>query len=113
MKTIIKTFVIASTAAVALAGSINASANATEALKGCKAKIAEDSRLVGQDINARMDSLKSRGRNMNFIIDINATTAGGMTSKWQATCQARGTGKVNSLELAQVSADGEMVVADN
>lgn len=113
MKTFIKTFAIASTAMVALTGSITAGASTTDALKSCKAEIAQDSRMTGQQLNARMDSMKTRGRYTNFTIDVRATNAEGATSEWVATCKARGTGRVESLELAQVSADGEMVVAES
>ncbi len=113
MNTFIKTFAVATTAVIALGGTINASAASTDALKGCKAEIAQDSRLAGYKLNARMDTMQTRGRYTNFTIDVHAKNADGVTSEWLATCKARSTGRVDSLELAQVTANGELVVAEN
>lgn len=113
MNTFIKTFAVATTAVIALTGTINANAGSTSALKGCKAAIAEDSRLAGYKINARMDNMQTRGRYTNFTIDVRAKNADGATSEWLATCKARSTGRVESLEMAQVTANGELVVAKN
>lgn len=113
MNTFIKTFAVATTAVIALGGTINASAAATDALKGCKAEIAQDSRMADYTVSARMDNIQTRGRYVNFTIDVKAKNADGATSEWLATCKARNTGRVESLELTQISANGEVLVAKN
>ncbi len=110
--TLIKQSMITAAALTALAASLPATANTTAALKACKAEIASDARFAEQRVDSRMDSLKTRGRYTQFTIDVRASDGNGDSSEWLATCKARNTGKIESLDIAQVNGS-ELQVADN
>jgi hypothetical protein len=113
MNTLIKSIAVAATATIALSTGINANAGTTQGLKSCKAEIEQDSRMAGYKVDSRMDSLKVRGRYTNFEIDVRATATDGSTAEWTANCKTRSSGKVETLELAEVSSNSSMVVAEN
>ena len=92
--------------------SFNAAAGTTEALAACKSGIAEDARLAQySSVSQNTDEIKPRGRFTNFEIKVNAETADGESARWVAKCKARNSGKLESLELVQISGSGANQVA--
>ncbi len=89
-------------------------AGSSEALAGCKAEIAGDSRLSQfETVYQNTKDIKRRGRFTSFEIKVNAETANGETSSWVANCKARGNGKVEELQLVHVSGSAEAQVAQS
>lgn len=89
-------------------------AGPSEALAACKTEIASDAQLRGFDsVRQNTDSIKRRGRFTNFEIKVRAEGPGGLESSWVATCKARGSGKVETLQLVQVGGDTGPLVAQS
>ncbi len=100
--------------AVALLATLStpALAGPSEALAGCKAEIASDSRLSQfEKVQQSTDKIRTRGRYTNFEIEVNAQTADGVKTEYLATCKAGGSGKVKELELVQVGGVADAQVA--
>lgn len=101
-----------SAAALLATLSTPALAGPSEALAGCKAEIAQDSRLAQFDrVQQSTDRIRTRGRYTNFQIDVNAKSADGVVTEYVATCKASGSGKVKELELVQVGGAVDAQVA--
>ena len=89
-------------------------AGPSEALAGCKAEIAGDSRLSQfEGVSQNTEEIKRRGRFTNFEIKVNATTADGAESSWVANCKARSNGMVEELQLVQVGGSADARVAQS
>ncbi len=92
--------------------STSALAGASDALAGCKAAIAEDSRMSQYEkVQQSTDKIRTRGRYTSFVIDVNAKAADGAVTEYSASCKASGSGKVKELELVQVGTGADAQVA--
>lgn len=102
-------------AAVALATiAPSALAGPGEALAACKTEIAGDARLSGFDsIRQNTDEIKRRGRFTNFEIKVRAEGPDGSEASWVANCKARNAGKVETLQLVQVTGTTSAQVAQS
>ncbi len=102
------------TALLASSFSLSAVAGPKEALAACKDGIADDARLSHYSTVAQnTDSIKPRGRYTNFEIKVKARTDDGASAEWLATCKARNSGKLESLELVQLSGEAMPQVAQS
>ena len=102
------------TALLASSFSLSAVAGPSEALAACKDGIADDARLSHYSaVVSKTDSIKPRGRYTSFEIKVNARTDAGASAKWLATCKARNSGKLESLELVQLSGETSPQVAQS
>ena len=87
-------------------------AGPSEALAGCKARIASDARLSHfESVYQNTEEIKRRGRFTSFEIKVRGRAADGADAAWVANCKARGSGQVETLELVQVSGISETRVA--
>ena len=108
-----KSFILGA-GAFALASSFSAPvlAGATEGLAGCKSVIEGDAQLSAYNrIDARMDTMKRRGRYTHFTLDVYAKHEDGSREEWTAQCKARSSGKVEELQLTRVGQPNEPQVA--
>ncbi len=102
------------TALLASSFSLSAVAGPSEALAACKDGIADDARLSHySSVSQNTDAIKPRGRYTNFKIKVNAKTDEGASAQWLATCKARNNGKLESLELVQLSGEASPQVAQS
>ncbi len=110
----LKKSVLLSAGALVLASSFSTSAlaAATEGLSACKSQIANDAQMSGYDrVEARMDTMKRRGRYIYFTLDVSGKSADADSEAWTADCKARSSGRVEELELVRVGGNSEQQVA--
>ena len=87
-------------------------AGATEGVNACKADIIANSQLSGYEkVDARMDSMKRRGRYTYFQFDVFGKLADGEKEGWSAECKVRSSGKIDELQLTRVGAESDQQVA--
>ena len=101
-------------AALALTAAFSgqALAGATEAVNACKTSIVNDAQLGGYErVDARMDTMKRRGRYTYFQFDVYGRLADGEREAWTAECKARSSGKIDELLLSRVASESEQQVA--
>jgi hypothetical protein len=102
------------TALLASSFSLSAVAGPSDALAACKDGIAEDARLSHYSkVAQKTGDIKRRGRYTSFEIKVNAKTAEGANASWVANCKARNNGKLENLELVQVSGETQDQVAQS
>lgn len=101
-------------AAALMAFTPSVHAGPSQALAACKTEIASDAQLSGFDsVRQTTDAIKRRGRFTNFEIAVRAEGPDGSQSSWVANCKARNSGKVEALQLVQVSGDTGSLVAQS
>jgi hypothetical protein len=112
MMSVLKSLLASIGAASLLSFTLPVLAGPGEALAGCKARIAGDARLSQfETVHQNTEEIRRRGRFTNFEIKVRSKAADGTDAVWIADCKARSNGDVETLELVQVSGNGETRVA--